>query len=147
MMTTMILEEEHLPHPRTPLETNMVTSLRAREDLRACLFKNCRVMLTHMMAIDVDSNLSRVWIWRLENDLHWMPPLDPTNALQKIEKAKQDDALSNLSNILGELKGMATDMGSELDRQNKDLNYLQDDRDELNSWVKGANQCAHRLIG
>ncbi|CAI9775211.1 unnamed protein product [Fraxinus pennsylvanica] len=77
------------------------------------------------------------------------PPLDPTNSLQKVEveKAKQDDALSDLSNILGELKGMATDMGSELDRQNKDLNYLQDDVDELNYRVKGANQRARRLLG
>lgn len=33
-----------------------------------------------------------------------------------MEKAKQDDALSDLSDILGELKGMATDMGQELDR-------------------------------
>lgn len=32
------------------------------------------------------------------------------------EKAKQDDALSDLSNILGDLKGMAVDMGTELDR-------------------------------
>lgn len=29
---------------------------------------------------------------------------------------KQDDALSDLSNILGELKEMAVDMGSELDK-------------------------------
>ena len=29
---------------------------------------------------------------------------------------KQEDALSDLSNILGELKGMAVDMGTELDR-------------------------------
>lgn len=29
---------------------------------------------------------------------------------------KQEDALSDLSNILGELKEMAVDMGSELDR-------------------------------
>lgn len=34
----------------------------------------------------------------------------------QMEKAKQDDALSDLSNILGDLKGMAVDMGSELDR-------------------------------
>ena len=32
------------------------------------------------------------------------------------EKAKQDDALSDLSDILGDLKGMAVDMGTELDR-------------------------------
>lgn len=33
-----------------------------------------------------------------------------------MEKAKQDDALSDLSDILGDLKGMAVDMGSELNR-------------------------------
>lgn len=32
----------------------------------------------------------------------------------QVEKAKQDDALSDLSNILGDLKNMAVDMGSEL---------------------------------
>lgn len=34
----------------------------------------------------------------------------------QVEKAKQDDALSDLSNILGDLKSMAADMGGELDR-------------------------------
>lgn len=33
-----------------------------------------------------------------------------------MEKVKQDDALADLSNILGELKGMAIDMGSEIER-------------------------------
>ncbi|XP_073020418.1 putative SNAP25 homologous protein SNAP30 [Primulina eburnea] len=77
------------------------------------------------------------------------PPPEPTNALQKVEleKGKQDDALSDLSNILGELKGMAVDMGSELNRQNKALDHLGQDVDELNSRVKGANQRARRLIG
>ncbi|KAI4387526.1 hypothetical protein MLD38_005353 [Melastoma candidum] len=62
----------------------------------------------------------------------------PTNALQKVEmeKAKQDDALSDLSDILGDLKGMALDMGSELERQNKALDHLNDDVDELNNRVK-----------
>lgn len=36
--------------------------------------------------------------------------------LKQYEKAKQDDGLSDLSNILGDLKGMAIDMGSELDK-------------------------------
>lgn len=36
--------------------------------------------------------------------------------LKQYEKAKQDDALSDLSDILGDLKGMAIGMGSELDR-------------------------------
>lgn len=36
--------------------------------------------------------------------------------LKQAEKAKQDDGLSDLSNILGELKGMALDMGAEIER-------------------------------
>ncbi|RDX66441.1 putative SNAP25-likeous protein SNAP30, partial [Mucuna pruriens] len=76
------------------------------------------------------------------------PPNEPTNAYQKVdvEKAKQDDALSDLSDILGDLKGMAVGMGTELDRQNKALDHLSDDVDELNSRVKGANQRARRLM-
>lgn len=76
------------------------------------------------------------------------PPSEPENAMQKIEmeKAKQDDALSDLSNILGDLKGMATDMGTELNRQNKAMDHLSDDVDELNSRVKGANRRASHLL-
>ncbi|KAL0420905.1 UNVERIFIED_CONTAM: putative SNAP25 homologous protein SNAP30 [Sesamum latifolium] len=76
------------------------------------------------------------------------PPPEPTNAFQKIdvEKSKQDDGLNDLSDILGELKGMAVDMGSELDRQNKALDDLQEDVDELNSRVKGANKRAEKLL-
>lgn len=33
-----------------------------------------------------------------------------------MEKEKQDDALSDLSNLLGELKDMAVDMGTEIER-------------------------------
>lgn len=74
---------------------------------------------------------------------------EPTNALEQVhmEKAKQDDGLSDLSNILGDLKGMASEMGSELDRQNKALDNLQGDVDELNYRVKGANQRARHLLG
>lgn len=77
------------------------------------------------------------------------PPPEPTNAMQKVEyeKSKQDDALSDLSNILGELKEMAVDMGSEIERQNKALDPLQDDVDELNFRVRGANQRTRRLLG
>ncbi|KAK7407415.1 hypothetical protein VNO78_09319 [Psophocarpus tetragonolobus] len=75
------------------------------------------------------------------------PPNESANAYQKVdyEKAKQDDALSDLSDILGDLKGMAIGMGTELDRQNKALDHLSDDVDELNSRVKGANQRARKL--
>ncbi|KAI3454832.1 hypothetical protein Pfo_011495 [Paulownia fortunei] len=77
------------------------------------------------------------------------PPPEPTNALQKVEveKVKQDDAFTDLSNILGELKDMAIDMGSEIDRQNKALDHVQDDVEELNFRVKGANQRTRRLLG
>ncbi|EES05172.1 SNAP25 homologous protein SNAP33 [Sorghum bicolor] len=73
---------------------------------------------------------------------------EATDAMDKvqIEKKKQDDALDDLSGVLGQLKGMAVDMGSELDRQNEALDNLQGDVDELNSRVKGANQRARKLV-
>ncbi|TVU29900.1 hypothetical protein EJB05_21491 [Eragrostis curvula] len=73
---------------------------------------------------------------------------EAANAMDKVqlEKQKQDDALDDLSGVLGQLKGMAVDMGSELDRQNEALDHLQDDVDELNSRVKGANQRARKLV-
>lgn len=74
---------------------------------------------------------------------------EPMSALQKVEveKAKQDDGLSDLSDILTELKGMATDMGSEIDRQTKALGDAEKDFDELNFRVKGTNTRARRLLG
>lgn len=42
----------------------------------------------------------------------------------QVERAKQDDALSDLSNVLGELKNMAVDMGGELDRSAFVLTYI-----------------------
>lgn len=77
-----------------------------------------------------------------------LPP-GPVNALQKVEleKAKQDDGLSDLSDLLGELKDMAVDMGSEIERHNKALGHLYDDVDELNVRVRGANQRGRRLLG
>ena len=36
--------------------------------------------------------------------------------LGQFEKSKKDDALSDLSNVIGELKNMAVDMGAEIDR-------------------------------
>ncbi|XP_020577164.1 SNAP25 homologous protein SNAP33 [Phalaenopsis equestris] len=74
---------------------------------------------------------------------------EPSSALQRVEmeKAKQDDALSDLSNILGELKSMALDMGSEIERQNKALDHMEDDVQELNYRVQGANARTRRLLG
>ncbi|EXC11032.1 SNAP25-like protein [Morus notabilis] len=74
---------------------------------------------------------------------------EPTDAYQKVEveKAKQDDALSDLSNMLGELKDMAVDMGTEIERHNKALDHMYDDVDELNYRVRGANERGRRLLG
>jgi len=64
-----------------------------------------------------------------------------------MEKANQDDALSDLSDILTELKGMAIDMGSEIERQTKSMGDAEKDYDELNFRVKGANTRACHLLG
>ncbi|XP_024992244.1 putative SNAP25 homologous protein SNAP30 [Cynara cardunculus var. scolymus] len=72
----------------------------------------------------------------------------PKDAMEQVEleKQKQDEALDDLSDVLGDLKGMASEMGSELDRQNKALDDLSEDVDELNSRVKGANTRARKLL-
>ncbi|XP_068653759.1 putative SNAP25 homologous protein SNAP30 [Aristolochia californica] len=72
----------------------------------------------------------------------------PSTPLEKVEveKAKQDDALSDLSNLLSQLKDMAVDMGSEVGRHSKALDHFNDDVDELNFRLKGANQRSRRLL-
>ncbi|KAG5602275.1 hypothetical protein H5410_033645 [Solanum commersonii] len=77
------------------------------------------------------------------------PPPEPTNALQKVEaeKAKQDDGLSELSDLLGELKNMAVDMGSEIERHKEALDHTEQDVDELGTRVQGANRRIRRLLG
>ncbi|XP_047333200.1 SNAP25 homologous protein SNAP33-like [Impatiens glandulifera] len=65
----------------------------------------------------------------------------------ELEKIKQDNALSDLSDLLDELKDMAVDMGSEIDRQNKSLEPFLDEVVEINSRVKNATQRGRRLLG
>nr|XP_010936394.1 LOW QUALITY PROTEIN: SNAP25 homologous protein SNAP33 [Elaeis guineensis] len=74
---------------------------------------------------------------------------EPTTAMEKVqvEKQKQDDFLSDLSDVLGQLKDMALDMGTELEGQNKAFDGLHDDVEELNDRIKGANQRTRRLLG
>jgi len=74
---------------------------------------------------------------------------EPTTAMEKVqvEKQKQDDSLSDLSDVLGQLKDMALGMGTELEMQNKALDGLHDDVEELNHRIKGANQRTRRLLG
>uniref|UniRef100_A0A0D6QZK2 t-SNARE coiled-coil homology domain-containing protein n=1 Tax=Araucaria cunninghamii TaxID=56994 RepID=A0A0D6QZK2_ARACU len=72
---------------------------------------------------------------------------DTPQAQIEVEKAKQDDALSDLSNVLDQLKEMAIDMGSEIGRQNQALDPLGDDVVELSYRVKAANARGRRLLG
>ncbi|XP_039139535.1 SNAP25 homologous protein SNAP33-like [Dioscorea cayenensis subsp. rotundata] len=77
------------------------------------------------------------------------PPSESASMLEKVEfeKVKQDDSLSDLSNLLGQLKEMAVDMGSEIERQNKALDGVDVDVEELTIRVKGANVRTRRLLG
>ncbi|KAL4184326.1 hypothetical protein AMTRI_Chr10g450 [Amborella trichopoda] len=79
---------------------------------------------------------------------HQRSSAPPGSAFEQIElqKGKQDDALSDLSNMLGELKDMALDMGSEIEGQNKALDNLNDDVDELGFRVKNANLRGRHLL-
>ncbi|KAJ3674290.1 hypothetical protein LUZ60_004906 [Juncus effusus] len=74
---------------------------------------------------------------------------EPTSVFEKVEfeKKKQDDSLDDLSNILGELKHMARDMGSEIERQTVALGHTENDIDELNFRVRGANVRTRKLLG
>ncbi|XP_030531609.1 SNAP25 homologous protein SNAP33-like isoform X2 [Rhodamnia argentea] len=76
------------------------------------------------------------------------PLHEPTDALQKVEveKSKQDDALSEISNILGDMKDMAVDMGTEIQRQNKALDHFDKDAEELVFRTEQANQRGRHLL-
>lgn len=69
-----------------------------------------------------------------------------TRDILEMERAKQDDAVSDLSNVLTELKGMSLDMSKEISRQNVGLNELQTDVTTLNDRVHGANQRARHIL-
>lgn len=65
----------------------------------------------------------------------------------ELEKAKQDDALSTISDVLDELKFMSLDMGAEVASQNPALDDLDLDVSTLKVRVEGANNRARRLLG
>ncbi|CAN1192114.1 Putative SNAP25 homologous protein SNAP30 [Linum perenne] len=58
-----------------------------------------------------------------------------------------DPTSLDLSKLLGELKDMAVDMGTEIDKQTKALDHCQDYIYVLDIRVKGANQRTRRLLG
>ncbi|XP_058759471.1 SNAP25 homologous protein SNAP33-like [Vicia villosa] len=74
---------------------------------------------------------------------------EPTNAFERVEveKGKQDDALSDISDMLGELKGMAIDMGTEIDRHIGAINGFEKDTEKLNDRMNGANRRTRHLLG
>eukprot|EP00250_Pteridium_aquilinum_P016265 c23032_g1_i3 orf=241-1317(-) len=81
-------------------------------------------------------------------------PLTATNRQQnttydklEMEKAKQDDALETLSNVLSDLKIMGQDMGHEIASQNDAIDGVQTDVETLGDRVVGANRRAQRLLG
>ncbi|CAM6033013.1 unnamed protein product [Sphagnum compactum] len=59
---------------------------------------------------------------------------------------KQEDALMDLSNVIGQLKDMSLQMHSEISRQNEGITYLDADVRELNYRVKGANDRGRQLL-
>lgn len=64
----------------------------------------------------------------------------------ELEKAKQDDALSVISDVLDELKIMSQDMGSEIASQNNSLEDLDTDVGTLKERVQDANYRTKRLL-
>ncbi|KAH7433493.1 hypothetical protein KP509_07G071900 [Ceratopteris richardii] len=74
-------------------------------------------------------------------------PVEATEVKLKIERAKQDDVLSDLSNVLDELKEMSIDMGIEISRQNRSLDNFQNDVVVLDDRIKRANMRGRRLLG
>jgi len=62
------------------------------------------------------------------------------------ERKIQDDALSDLSNVIGQLKEMSVDMHSEIARQNDGLEHLTDDANELHSRIQQSNMRARRVL-
>eukprot|EP00250_Pteridium_aquilinum_P035748 c9888_g1_i1 orf=232-1602(+) len=86
---------------------------------------------------------------RMERPSHSVPDshLQTTQGKLEMEKTKQDDALSDLSNVLDQLKDMSMDMGSEIARQNVSLDHFQNDVVSLDERVKGANVRGRRLLG
>ncbi|KAI5066900.1 hypothetical protein GOP47_0017428 [Adiantum capillus-veneris] len=63
----------------------------------------------------------------------------PWQAKVKIEEREQDDALTDLSNIVSDLKKISLDMGSELSRQTEAMDPFQDEVVELSQRLKRAN--------
>ncbi|CAM6072988.1 unnamed protein product [Sphagnum tenellum] len=62
------------------------------------------------------------------------------------ERKIQDDALSDLSNVIGQLKEMSVDMHTEIARQNDGLEHLTDDANELHSRIQQSNMRARRVL-
>ena len=58
-----------------------------------------------------------------------------------------NDNLNDVSNILGDLKNMAVDMGEEITMQNQQIDRMQEKADEQNISLKAANERTNKLLG
>ncbi|MCO5573548.1 hypothetical protein L7F22_027319 [Adiantum nelumboides] len=70
----------------------------------------------------------------------------PWQAKVKIEEREQIDGLTDLSNIVSELKKMSLNMGDELSRQTEALDPFQDEVVELSQRLKRANLRGRLLL-
>eukprot|EP00271_Cylindrocystis_brebissonii_P018659 TRINITY_DN539_c0_g4_i1.p2 TRINITY_DN539_c0_g4~~TRINITY_DN539_c0_g4_i1.p2 ORF type:complete len:126 (-),score=37.60 TRINITY_DN539_c0_g4_i1:1439-1816(-) len=73
-------------------------------------------------------------------------------SLSKMDRVKkqfeqQDEMLDDVSSSLANMKNMANDMGTEMDKQDKDLDSLTGDVDELNNRLKQDNKRGAKLLG
>nr|UOI39535.1 Soluble N-ethylmaleimide-sensitive factor adaptor protein [Betula platyphylla]UVJ47682.1 soluble N-ethylmaleimide-sensitive factor adaptor protein [Betula platyphylla] len=186
-----VQELENLAVYKAEETTKSVNScLKIAEDIREDATKTLVVLhqqgeqitKTHMVAADIDHDLSRgekllgslggmfskTWkpkktrpiqgpvitgelaqVEREEMEFGWLFSSVVCFALVvqiRVEKMKQDDALNDISSLLGELKEMAIDMGSEIGSQNKALDHLHDDVEVLDIRVKEGNRRARHLL-
>lgn len=59
--------------------------------------------------------------------------------VEQVEKSKQDDCLSEISNILGDLKDMAIDMGTEIERSVLSIFWLEFIIYSLSQCITGSS--------
>ncbi|XP_029316460.1 synaptosome associated protein 23.1 isoform X2 [Cottoperca gobio] len=60
---------------------------------------------------------------------------------------EMEDNLNAVGGIIGNLKNMATDMGNEIDKQNKQIDGINEKADMNRLRIDEANQRANKLIG
>lgn len=78
---------------------------------------------------------------RIQRKANRYAGLSGTKLQLEVEREHQDEALSNLGDIVGKLRDMSFEMGSEVDKQTTALSDLEDDVDVV---VDRLRQSTHR---